>query len=138
MSTEKIKTIVRRYFEEVHNERTLALIDEIMAPDLAEPTSAAVGLIVTAFPDYHIRIMDQIAEGDKVATVWTLSGTHQGEWMSPMGSIAPTGRQVTYTGTTTLRVSDGKIAAVIGSNHDHLGLLQQIGALPAVASRSGA
>jgi hypothetical protein len=37
-----------------------------------------------------------------------------------------------------VRVTDGKIADVIGSNHDHLGILQQIGALPAIAPRPGA
>ncbi len=95
-------------------------------------------MIVAAFPDYHISIKDQIAEGDRVATVWTIRGTHHGEWMSPMGPIAPSGKQVTFTGTTTLRVTDGKIAEIIGTNHDHLGLLQQLGALPAVAPRPGA
>ncbi|MDQ4077252.1 MAG: ester cyclase [Chloroflexota bacterium] len=138
MSTEENKSVVRRYFEEVNNQRKLAVIDEIIAPDLAEPTRGAVGRVAAAFPDYHISITDQIAEGDKVATVWTLTGTHQGEWMSPMGAIAPTGKQVTYTATTTLRIADGKIAEVIGTNHDHLGLLQQMGALPATAPRPGA
>jgi predicted ester cyclase len=138
MSTVENKRIVRRYFEEVHNQRNLTLIDEIIAPELTEPTRGAVAMVATAFPDYQITITDQIAEEDRVATVWRLNGTHQGEWMSPMGPIAPTGKQVSYTGTTTLRVTDGKIAEVIGSNHDHLGLLQQLGALPAIAPRSGA
>ena len=138
MSIEANKAIVRRYFEEVHNQRNTALIDEICAPDLVEPTRGAVALVRTAFPDYQFTITDQIAEGDRVATVWSLTGTHQGEWMSPMGAIAPTGKQVTYTGTTTLRIANGKIAKVIGSNHDHLGLLQQMGAVPALAPRPGA
>ena len=138
MSPEANKTVVRRYFEEVHNQCNLALIDEIIAPELAGPTRDAIAMIVTAFPDYRISITDQLAEGDKVATVWTTRGTHQGEWMSPIGAIGPSGKQIMYTGTTTVRVTDGKIADVIGSNHDHLGLLQQIGALPAIAPRSGA
>ena len=125
MSLDENKRVVRRYFEAVHNQRTLAIIDEISAPDLIEPTRSAIAMIATAFPDYHIGITAQIAEEDMVATVWTLTSTHQGAWMSPMGSIAPTGKQVTYTGTT-LRVADGTIAAVIGSNHDHVGILQQL------------
>jgi predicted ester cyclase len=92
----------------------------------------------TAFPDYRITIDDQVAEADKVATVWTASGTHEGEWASPIGPVAATGKAVTWTGTTTLRVVEGKIADVIGTNWDHLGLLQQLGALPATAPRSGA
>lgn len=138
MSVEENKAVVRRYFVEVHNQRNVAVIDEISALDFAEPVRGLVAMMVTAFPDYYITIKDQIAEDDKVATVWTSSGTHQGEWMSPIGPIPPTGKQVTYTGTTTLRIAGGKIAEVIGTNHDHLGILQQMGVLPAIAPRSGA
>jgi hypothetical protein len=45
---------------------------------------------------------------------------------------------VTWTGPTTLGIAEGKIAEVIGSNWDHLGILQQLGALPAAAPRSEA
>ena len=138
MSPEQNKSVVRRYFDEVHNQRKLDVVDEIFVPDLAEATRGVVTMMVIAFPDYIISITDQVAEGDKVATVWTISGTHLGEWMSPMGTIPPSGQRVTYTGTTTLRVTGGKIADVIGSNHDHLGILQQIGAVPTIAPRSGA
>ena len=132
------KAIVRRYFDEVLNQRKLDRIADLFAPDLIAPTRAAVTRIHMAFPDAQITITDQIAEADTVATVWTLTGTHQGAWESPLGPIAPTGKPVQYTGTTTLRITDGKIAEVRGTNHDHLGLLQQMGALPATAPRSGA
>ncbi len=138
MSPEENKSVVRRYFEEVHNQRKLDVLDEIFTPDLAQATRGVITMMVVAFPDYLISITDQVAEEDKVATVWTISGTHLGEWMSPMGTVPPSGQRVTYTGTTTLRVTGGKIADVIGSNHDHLGILQQIGAVPAIAPRSGA
>ena len=52
--------------------------------------------------------------------------------------MAPTGKVVTWTGTTTLRIVEGKIAEVIGTNWDHLGILQQLGALPASDPRPGA
>ena len=45
---------------------------------------------------------------------------------------------MTWTGTTTLRIAGGKIAEVIGTNWDHLGIPQQLGALPATNPRSGA
>ena len=138
MSPEENKSIVRRYFEEVHNQRKLDVMDEIFAPDLAQATRGVITMMVIAFPDYLISITEQVAEGDKVATVWNISGTHLGEWMSPMGTVPPSGQRVTYTGTTTLRVTDGKIADVIGSNHDHLGVLQQMGVVPTIAPRSGA
>lgn len=138
MSVEANKQIVRQYFEGVHSQRKTELIDEIFSAELAPPTRNVVALAQTAFPDYKIEINDQVAEGDKVATVWTLKGTHQGDWESPIGTIAPTGKYVSYTGSTMLRVVEGRIVEVIGTNHDHLGLLQQMGAVPDIARRSGA
>ena len=138
MSAEENRAVVRRYFEEFHNGREHDIIEEIIAPDLIEPTRRATEMLLTAFPDYRLTIEDQIAEGDRVATVWTGSGTHQGEWESPAGSVAPTGRQLTWTGTTTLRLSEGKISDVIASSWDHLGILQQLGAVPTTEPRTGA
>jgi len=48
----------------------------------------------------------------------------------------PTG--IARTGTTTLRVTDGQIAEVVGTNHDHLGILQQMGVVAAADPRPGA
>ncbi len=138
MSPEENKAVVRRYFEEFHNSREDAILEEIMVPELLEPTRGVTHMLLTAFPDYRITIEDQIAEEDKVATVWTGSGTHQGEWNSPAGSIAPTGKQVTWTATTTLRLSEGKISDVIASSWDHLGILQQLGAVAVTEPRTGA
>jgi predicted ester cyclase len=138
MSPEENKAVVRRYFDEFHNERMYDILPEIMAEELVEPTRAATERVLTAFPDYHFTIDEQVAEGDKVATVWTGRGTHMGEWASPMGSIPATAKEITWTGTTTLRVTEGKISDVIGSNHDHLGILQQMGVVTAPAPRPGA
>ena len=138
MSAEENRALVRRYFEEFHNRRRLDLGEHILGPGLLEPTLGVAAMLRTAFPDYRLTVDDQLAEANKVATVWTGSGTHQGEWASPIGPVAPTGKAVTWTGTTTLRVAEGKIAEVIGTNWDHLGILQQLGALPAAVPRSGA
>jgi len=138
MSTVENKALVRQYFEVFHNQRQLDLGEQIFASDLLTPTLDMAAMMRTAFPDYRITIDDQLAEADLVATVWTASGSHQGDWASPMGPVAATGKAVTWTGTTTLRIVDGKIAEVIGTNWDHLGILQQLGALPATDPRSGA
>ena len=79
MSVEENKAIVRRYFEEFHDGREHSILEEITAPDLLEPTRRATDTLLAAFPDYRITIEEQLAEEDKVATVWTGSGTHQGE-----------------------------------------------------------
>ncbi len=138
MITDEAKSLVRRYFEEVHNQRHPELIAEMFAPEVVSATQRAFTWLVTAFPDYQITLVEQVAEGDKVATVWRARGTHQGDWESPIGTIAATGKPIEWTGTTTLRVSDGRITGVIGSNHDHLGILQQMGSIPSHAPRSGA
>ena len=138
MSTGENKTVVRQYFEVFHNQRQLELGEQILGSELLTPTLGMAAMMRTAFPDYQLIIDDQLAEADKVATVWTGKGTHQGEWASPIGPVPATGKAVTWTGTTTFRIVDGKIAEVIGTNWDHLGILQQLGALPAIAPRSGA
>jgi predicted ester cyclase len=132
------KAVVRRYFEEFHDNREHAILEEIMAPDLLEGTRQVTHMLLTAFPDYRLTIEEQIAEGDKVATVWTGTGNHQGQWESPAGSIPPTGRHVRWTGTTTLRLSESKISDVIASSWDHLGILQQLGAVEVTEPRTGA
>jgi predicted ester cyclase len=58
-----------------------------------------------AFPDVHFTINDQIAEGDKVATRWTATGTHKGALMG----IAATNKRSTVTGTDIGRYADGKV-----------------------------
>ena len=141
MSVEEVgrgKAVVRRYFEEYHSERRDAVLDEICAEGLREFTRRMTAAVRTAFPDYRIAIKAQVAEGDVVATVWELRGTHSGDWASPIGPIAATGRSVAFTATTTLRLEGGRMAEVVGTNWDHLGLLQQLGAVTSSAPRPGA
>ena len=80
----------------------------------------------TAFPDAHLTSEDMIAEGDKVACRFVLHATHQGEFMG----VPATGKRVTFTGTTILRFAGGKCVER-WSNADFLGLMQQLGAIPA-------
>jgi predicted ester cyclase len=134
---EENKAVVSRYFKEFHDRRKHAILEEIMTPDLLEGTRYVTEMLLTAFPDYRITIEEQIAEGEKVATVWSGSGTHQGAWESPAGTIAPTGKQVRWTGTTTLRLSEGRISEVIATSWDHLGILQQLGAVEVTEPRTG-
>jgi len=55
------------------------VLEEIVAPDLLERTRRATDMLLTAFLNYRITIEEQVAESDRVATVWTASGTHQGQ-----------------------------------------------------------
>jgi steroid delta-isomerase-like uncharacterized protein len=139
--SEQNKAVVRRLIGEVWNGGHLDLIDELVAEDHVDhdPASAAgpggregvrgfVESYRTAFPDTHIELGELIAEGDLVAAPWTATGTHNGELMG----IPASGKSVTITGIGVDRVVDGKVVES-WSNWDSLGLMTQIGAIPAGA-----
>ncbi len=79
----------------------------------------------SAFPDLQATIEDQIPEGDKVATRYTLSGTHQGELLG----IAPTGNQVEIKCHDLDRIEEGKMAER-WTYSEALGLMQRLGVIP--------
>ena len=81
----------------------------------------------TAYPDGQFIIEDMFAEGDKVAVRLTLRGTHEGVTRT---GIAPTGKQITATAIEVYRLDGGKIVEK-WMNFDFLGLMQQMGAIPA-------
>jgi steroid delta-isomerase-like uncharacterized protein len=134
MSREKI--IVRRLIEEAQGKGNLAVIDELIADDFVDhsalpglpPTRDGVrilfGALRTAFPDLAVRIDDQIAEGEKVVTRKTFSGTHRGEFMG----APPTGNRVTFEVIDILTVRDEKIREH-RLQFDQFSLLKQLGAL---------
>jgi predicted ester cyclase len=62
--------------------------------------------LLRGLPDLSLKILDQVAEGDKVATRWIVTGTHSAEFMG----IPATGRTAALTATSVDRVQDGKIA----------------------------
>ena len=135
--SEQNKAVVRRWIAGL-NAGDLDVADEIYAPDFVmhdpgnpdrllgpEGTKQGFAAFLAAFPDLHVTIDDIIAEGDKVVWRVSLTGTHKGEFLG----IAPTGKQITNTGITIVRMVDGKF--VEGwQNGDDLGMLQQIGAIP--------
>jgi steroid delta-isomerase-like uncharacterized protein len=137
MSTEENKAIVRRFLEELVSTGDPALADELLAsnyvlhfggnpPMDGQGFRQFLGMFRSAFPDLRVTVEDEIAEGDKVATRFTWRGTHRG----PFQGIAPTGKHVTGSGIAIYRVTNGKIAEDI-VQEDTLGLLQQLGAIPA-------
>jgi predicted ester cyclase len=87
-----------------------------------------------AFPDLKFwGAADLIAEGNVVVGRWEGGGTHTGPAFSDflVGSLpAASGRKMRFTGTTVLRVENGKIAEEIGLD-DGVTALQQLGILKA-------
>lgn len=137
MSTEELKSIARRYIEEVWNQGNLSLIDELFTPDYINhspsigQTAGPDGLkqliasFRTAAPDLHVTVDDMLAEDDRVMTRWTAKGTHLGVLMG----VPPTGNVVLVTSTVIDRVVDGRIVEHWASRDD-LGLFQQLGLIP--------
>ena len=141
--SEADKAVVRRWVEEVQNQHRLDVIDEILAHDIVnhEPAGALptpqgaeeirhlFAAMFEAFPDFHVSIQDQIAEGDRVATLKTVTGTNQGAFMG----MPATGKSVEFQVIDIFRVVDGKCTdhwAVI----DYLRMMQQLGAIPGMAA----
>lgn len=83
-----------------------------------------------AFPDLNFwGTADLIAEGDYVAGQWEGGGTHTGPAFNDFlvgGLPASTGRTMRFTGTTVLKVRDGKILEEIGLD-DGVTALTQLG-----------
>ena len=136
MSPEENKAHIRRAYEAL-NQRNWAVFEELTASDIVVHTASTTiqGLEAykqylemnnAASPDLHLIIEDMIAEGDKVVVRHTARGTHQGNFMG----IAPTGKQLVVTGIVIARVANGK-SIEEWINSDTLGLLQQLGVVPA-------
>lgn len=96
-----------------------------LAPGIEGARQFYTGM-VAAFPDIKVEIEDMVAEGEKVVARFTLRATHQGEFMG----VHATGNRVAVGGITILRFAGGKIAERWQAL-DELGLMQQLGAIPA-------
>ena len=142
------KAVVIRWFTEFWGKDVnLAVVDAIAAPDMLlkyslheprrgrEDIKAFMTGFRTAFPDLNFwGVTGLIAEGDYVVGQWDGGGTHTGPAFSDFlaGSLpAATGRKMRFTGTTVLRLKDGKIVEEIGLD-DGVSALTQLGLIKTV------
>lgn len=77
--------------------------------------------LLTAFPDFKVRIEDQIVSGDKVSFRWIAKGTHNG----PLGESQPTGKQVQFEGLIFDHVVGGQVVER-WEQWDQMKMLQQL------------
>ena len=114
----------RRALEEVCSGRDPAGIPAVYHPDFVDHVNAleyrghegarrSVALYKTLFPDLRFVVEEQLSEGDRVATRWTLHGTHRG-------------RRVKLTGIVISRFEDGRIVEDHAAS-DTLDLVRQLG-----------
>jgi steroid delta-isomerase-like uncharacterized protein len=137
--SEQNKALARRFLDEVFNQGRLHVVDEVTSPNATfhdpsvpggtykglEGQKQFVQIYRNAFPDLHIKIDDQIAEGEQVCTRWTATGTHKGEMMG----ILPTDKHTTVSGIDITRFENGKVVEAWVC-YDMLGMLQQLGVVP--------
>ena len=138
MSANENGAVVRRFIDEVFNGGDFSAAEEILASDYVhhDPATADMGSgregleqMVTfyrqAFPDFSVKLDDQIIADDKVVERWTGRGTHQGALMG----IPATGRTITASGISIHRLAGGKIAET-WTIFDTAGMLRQLGMVP--------
>jgi steroid delta-isomerase-like uncharacterized protein len=129
------KVLVQSAVEDVMNGRNLSAADTLFADNFARYEASTPNVALgrkgmafltsydrRAFSDLNYAVEDVIAEGDRVVTRWTATGTHQGFF----GLYAPTGKEVTWSGVTIWQVRDGKILT-IWVEQDTASQLQQLG-----------
>ncbi len=108
VSAEENKEKARRFLEEAFGEGKTELVDYLLSPDFVrndpyievgevrgvQTVKENIVWFRNAFPDLTCTIEEQVAEGDKVVSRWTLRGTHRGEFFG----VAGTGNRVQFTG----------------------------------------
>jgi steroid delta-isomerase-like uncharacterized protein len=138
MTPEENKLFMRRFVEETINRRNLDALNELVAENFVEQVPFpgqgpgrdglryAIGMFLSAFPDIQWIVDKQIAEGEKVVSRFTWTGTHRGEFLG----IPPKGKRVKVWGVVMDVVRDGMLSEsrII---MDTMGLLQQLGAISA-------
>ena len=105
-----------RVFDEIFNQGKFQVAEEIYGPNFLnhglhrsvdlKTDQDAVHAEKKAFPDLRMSVQEMVAEGDKVAVLWTFQGTHTG---SGYEGLPATGTRVVVRGITIWRIVDGRI-----------------------------
>lgn len=134
--SEENKNLVRRWFEE--SDRFGRLSSDYVTPDFVAhlpadappmefgPFEQFIGMFYRAFSNLGHTFEEMVAEGDMVAFRILVRASHTGELMG----MPPIGKDVSFSQVGMARIVDGKVAE-IWNNMDQMGVMQQIGAIPA-------
>jgi predicted ester cyclase len=137
-STDDNKRLVRRALEEIYTNGDLELADELIHADYAdhepahpdrpggpESVKETVRSLHGSFGELRFEVEDEMAEGDKVFQLATMSGRHTG----PLMGHEPTGKAFAVRHMYLWRIADGRIAEHWGTRDD-FGMLAQLGLMP--------
>ena len=124
MSAEQNKAVLRKYFEELWNKGNLALINELVAPDMSlnedkhvtlERWREALSAWLTALPDFRYHVDLVIGEGDIVAAKTHFTGTHRGLYnFGAWGPWPPTGNSIDIKEFIFFRLAGGQDSRNVG------------------------
>jgi steroid delta-isomerase-like uncharacterized protein len=115
-TTESNKAVIGRFIEEVINQNRMDRADGLVAEDFVEldpfpgqrpgrkGLKEVLGMMRAAFPDIHWVIEEMVAEGDKVVTRFTWTGTHRGAFLG----VPATGKGVTVKGVVIDQLRTGR------------------------------
>jgi steroid delta-isomerase-like uncharacterized protein len=125
----------QRIWIEGLNRGDVSAADAVFAPDCVvhitgvlapfhglSPWKDFVAGMLSAFPDLHFTMEDQLIQGDRAAFRWHATGTHKG----PLGAAPPTGKTIAVDGLIVDRVVNGKVQER-WEQFDQALMLQQLG-----------
>jgi steroid delta-isomerase-like uncharacterized protein len=125
------RLLVRRFYDEVLNQKQLDLLDELIAVDFVEygtpPLTGADAFrgflegLFAGLPDVELTVDDWVVEGSRVVARVTVRGTHRGEFLG----YPPTNRPIQWTAIHLWRIADGRLAER-WSEADLLGIVEQL------------
>ena len=137
MTSDENKKFMNSFIQEVINKKNLNVVNDLVSENFTEQVpfpgqepgreglKFALNSMFSGFPDMNWTVHEQIAEGEKVVTRFTWTGTHKGEFMG----IPPTNKRVEVWGVVIDVVRNGLFSEsrII---MDNIGLLQQLGVMP--------
>jgi len=134
------KELVRKFYQEVWNERKAQCVEKYLSPShaLVDPNAIdtktgpeaykeVVTRFMRAFSNLKFEVQEMVCEKDKVVASWMISGVHSGEY----NGMAPTNKKLTVEGISIHQIADGKIMDTY-SVWDTLGLMKKVGAVVTV------
>jgi steroid delta-isomerase-like uncharacterized protein len=137
---ERNKALVLQMYEEVWNRGNLDFINVAVSPEFKDhpPTRffevpirgreslyEAAKNFRGAMPDFHDQMIQVTSEGNRVAYLGRITGTHTANFFQ----FPPSGNKVNVTGINIFRLEDGKIVERWGI-FDVMGMMQQMGIIP--------
>ena len=143
MSADDKMALVRRLYDDAINRQDAVAAAAFYTFDAMNhrQTVGRAGMLkvfealFSTFPDFHYRILEETAEGDRVVCKVTMTGTHRGRptvlpevFNGMLAGVAPTGKRVEVLQFHSFRVSGAQISEH-SAVRDDLGMLLQLGLL---------